>query len=289
MTAVADIAPDIAPAGRSHRSRLPRMLRYLVMTIAAVLTGFPFYAMLIIALKPPTAPIRLPGSLAPWPLTLDSIQAALAGGDVLRWTLNSVVYSVGSTVAVVVLASLAGYAFAKKRFPGRNAIFWGILSMLMIPYHVTLIPLFILVAQVGGINTLWGMILPTLANVHALFLIRQFVMGIPDEIIDAARMDGAGELRVYWSIVLPLIRPILATAALFVFLWHWNDFLWPLVVGQDESMRTLTVGVAGLRQQVSQLPLEMAGAVLAFLPILIVYLLAQRHFMQAAMMSGLKG
>ncbi|TDE11457.1 carbohydrate ABC transporter permease [Jiangella asiatica] len=274
---------------RPTAARLPRYARYTALTVAALATGFPFYAMLVIALKPPTAVIELPGSLWPWPLTTETIRTALAGGEIARWTLNSVIYSAGSTVVIVALASLAGYAFAKKRFAGRDTIFWSIVSMMMIPYHLTLVPLFILVAQAGGINTYWGLIVPTLANVHALFLMRQFIMGIPDEIIDAARVDGAGELRIYWSLVLPLVRPIVATVGLFMFLWHWNDFLWPLVVGQSEDMRTLTVGVAGLRQQETLLPMEMAGVALAFLPIMAVYVVAQRHFLQAAMMSGMKG
>ena len=126
-------------------------------------------------------------------------------------------------------ASMAGYAFAKKRFPGREVMFWAFLATLMVPFQATLIPYFILVSELGGVDTYWGLIVPTLANSQAVFLMRQFIHELPDELFEAAKIDGASEWRIYTTIVLPLIRPVLATLGVFVFLWHWNDFLWPLV------------------------------------------------------------
>jgi multiple sugar transport system permease protein len=207
----------------------------------------------------------------------------------LRWTLNTLVYSVVSVVAVLLLASLAGYAFAKKRFPGRETMFWSFLSMVMVPYHVTLIPTFVLISKLGGVDTYWGLILPTLANAQAVFLMRQFIGGLPDELFEAARLDGCSEWRVFTRIVLPLCKPILATLGVFVFLWHWNDFLWPLIVGQDTHMRTLTVGVAALQQENVPLNVVLAGATVAFVPIFAAYLVGQRYFTEGVTMSGIKG
>jgi ABC-type glycerol-3-phosphate transport system permease component len=213
--------------------------------------------MVVIALRPETA-IDFPSSLLPWNLDTSAFREVLAGQDMLRWTLNSVVYSVVSVVAVLVMASMAGYAFAKKRFPGREAMFWSFLAMVMVPYHVTLIPTFIVMAKLGGVDTYWGLILPSLANAQAVFLMRQFIKGLPDELFEAAKIDGAGEWRTFATIVLPLCKPVLATLGTFVFLWHWNDFLWPLIIGKSADMWTLTVGIASLRQQ--QVPLSVVLA-----------------------------
>src|SRR5699024_9387596 len=165
---------------------------------------------------------------------------------------------------------MAGYAFAKKRFFGRETIFWVFIAMLMIPYQLTIIPQYIVVGQLNGLNTMWGLIVPTIANAQAMFLMRQFIQDIPDELIDSARIDGAREFRIYWSIVLPQTKPIMATLATFVFLWHWNDFLWPLVSQQSPSNYVLTVGLQTLQDQQVPLATVMAAAVVTFIPALLV-------------------
>lgn len=189
----------------------------------------------------------------------------------------------------MLLSSLAGYAFAKKRFPGKEGIFWSFVAILMVPYHITLIPTFIIVAKANGVDTYWGLILPSLANAQAVFLMRQFIQTLPDSLFEAARLDGCSELRIYRSIVLPLIKPILATLGVFVFLWHWNDFLWPLIIGQSSDMRTLTTGVASLQQQNVPLNMLLAGSVVAFVPIFVAYLMGQRYFTEGVTLSGIKG
>lgn len=272
----------LAPRGRT------RVATSLLLALGALVTLFPFYAMVVLSLKP-TGPVELPGSLKPWPLTFDAFRAVLGSQDVLRWTANTLIYALVSVVLVLLLSSLAGYAFAKSRFPGRNAIFWSFVSMLMVPYHITLIPTFFIIAKAGGISTYWGLILPSLANAQAVFLMRQFIQTIPDELLEAARMDGCSELRIFLRIVLPLCKPILATLGVFVFLWHWNDFLWPLIVSQDQSMRTLTTGIASLQQQTIPLNVMLAGAVVAFVPIFLAYLVGQRYFTEGVTMTGLKG
>jgi multiple sugar transport system permease protein len=259
-----------------------------LLAIGALVTLFPFYAMVILSLKP-SGGLFFPGSLVPSGLTLDNYSRILQSNQVIRWAFNTLLYSGVSVVLVLLLSSMAGYAFAKKRFPGKNVMFWSFLGMLMVPYHITLIPMFVMVAKADGVNTYWGLIVPTLANAQATFLMRQFIRGIPDELLDAARVDGASEFRIFAQIVLPLCKPILATLGLFVFLWHWNDFLWPLVVAQSPEMQMLTTGIAGLMQDKVPMSVAMAGSVVALAPIFIAYLFAQRYFTEGATMSGLKG
>jgi multiple sugar transport system permease protein len=168
-------------------------------------------------------------------------------------------------------------------------MFWSFLAMVMVPYHVTLIPLFVLIAETGGVDTYWGLIVPTLANAQAVFLMRQFIGTLPDELFEAAKLDGASEWRIFTTIVLPLCKPILATLGLFVFLWHWNDFLWPLLVGKSTDMRTLTVGIAALQEENVPLNVVLAGATIAFVPIFAAYLVGQRYLTEGVTMSGIKG
>lgn len=269
-------------------TRSGKIARGITLSIAAVATIFPFYAMVVIALRPETA-IDFPSSLLPWNLDTSAFEEVLAGKGLVRWTLNTLVYSGISVVAVLGLASMAGYAFAKKRFRGREVMFWSFLAMVMVPYHVTLIPTFIVMARLGGVDTYWGLILPTLANAQAVFLMRQFIHGLPDELFEAAKIDGASELRVFFTIVLPLCKPILATLGTFVFLWHWNDFLWPLIIGKSSDMWTLTVGIASLRQQQVPLSVVLAGSVIALVPIFAAYTVAQRYFQEGVAHTGIKG
>jgi multiple sugar transport system permease protein len=292
-----DVAAPPAPLrpARSRRayhplrpSRFGTTARAVVLVTAALVTLFPFYAMVVLSFKP-SGPLAFPGSLSPWPLSTEAYDQLVGAQNVWRWVVNTLIYSVVSVVAVLLLSSLAGYAFAKKRFPGKEGMFWSFLAMLMVPYHITLIPTFIVIARANGVDTYWGMILPGLANAQAVFLMRQFIQTLPDSLFEAARIDGCSELRVYRSIVLPLIKPILATLGVFVFLWHWNDFLWPLVVGQSSDMRTLTTGVAALQQQNVPLNMLLAGSVVAFVPIFMAYLVGQRYFTEGVTMSGIKG
>ena len=282
-------APSLDDVGADKKLRRKPSGRgtYVVLALAALITLFPFYAMVIISLQPGEA-ISIPESLFPTSVSLDSYREALDSQNIPQWALNSAIYSVVSVVLVLLFASMAGYAFAKKRFMGRELIFWVFIAMLMIPYHLTIIPQYIIVGELGGLNTMWGMIAPTVANAQAMFLMRQFIKDVPDEIIDAARIDGAGEFRIYWSVVLPQTKPILATLGTFVFLWHWNDFLWPLVSQQSPSNYVLTVGLNTLQEQQVPLATLMASAVVTFIPALLVFIFLQRYFVRGVMMSGIK-
>jgi multiple sugar transport system permease protein len=283
-------APAFAPRPyRPRRASLGwRILRAALLLVAAVATLFPFYAMVVLSFAP-TGPVTLPHSLLPLQFSTEAYDAVFGAKSVLRWVWNSLVYAVVSVVGVLLLSSLAGYAFAKKRFPGKEAMYWSFLAMIMVPYHVTMIPTFIIIAELNGVDTYWGMIVPTLANAQAVFLMRQFIASLPDSLFEAARLDGCSEWRVYVSIVLPLIKPILATLGVFVFLWHWNDFLWPLIVGQSLDMRTLTTGIASLQVENVALNMLFAGSVVAFVPIFMAYLIGQRYITEGVTMSGIKG
>jgi multiple sugar transport system permease protein len=267
--------------------RCGRLVPTVFLAVISLFTVAPLLAMVVLALSPegaPTLPHAVPDSL-----TFDNITRIFEVGSFPLWLFNSLVYSVVSAVVILLTASMAAYALVRKRFPGRNALLWAIVATLMVPMQATLIPTFILVSRMDGVNTLWGLVLPTLANAQAVFLIRQFVRDLPDELFDAARIDGAGEWRTFTRIVLPLIRPVLATLAIFVFLWHWNDLLWPLIVGQSDEVRTLTVGLATLNTETVSTANIMSASLVSFVPCLIIFIVLQRHIVASITSTGVKG
>ena len=272
-----------AVGGRpAARLTLPTLL-----TLTAIVTIVPFAAMVLVAFAPPSGQ-TFPDALNPAHFTLENFQKVLSSSDIPRWTVNSLLYSLVSVVCVLLFSSMAGYAFAKKKFPGREIMFWAFLATLMVPFQATLIPSYILVARLDWVDSYWGLIVPTLANSQAVFLMRQFISQLPGELFEAAEIDGAAEWRIFTMIVLPLIRPVLATLGIFVFLWHWNDFLWPLVIGQSGKMQTLTVGLATLQTQAVPINQIMAGATITVVPSLLVFGLLQRYLTDSIAMSGLK-
>lgn len=267
-----------------NRAQVPAIA---ILSLLSVFTIGPFLAMLVLALTPvgaQTIPFRWPDTL-----TLANIARVLSQQSLLQWTFNSFVYAVVSVVIILFTAAMAGYAFAKKRFPGRDAIMWSFLATLMVPTQATLIPMFALVANLQGIDTYWGLIVPTLANSQAVFLMRQFIRDLPDSLFEAARVDGASEWSVFWRIVLPSTKPILATLGIFVFLWHWNDFMWPLVIAQSDEMKTLTVGLAGLNAESVSTSNLMAASAVSVIPCLLIFFFLQRYLVNSITMSGLKG
>lgn len=288
MTTLPTGVPLLPAVPRRRRILRDRQLMpTIALLVISLFTVAPLIAVVILALSPehePTIPYSWPSEL-----TFDNIIRIFGVGAFPQWLLNSVAYSVISVVVTLLTASMAAYALARKRFPGRNIVLWSIIATLMVPMQATLIPMFIMVAGWGGVNTLWGLILPTLANAQAVFLIRQFIRDLPDELFDAARIDGAGEWRMFVAIVLPLIKPVLATLAIFVFLWHWNDLLWPLIIGQSDEARTLTVGLASLDSETISTSNIMAAALISFVPCLVIFLFLQRHIVESITSSGVKG
>ena len=230
-----------------------------------------------------------PPVLLPSPPTLANYQALFTRINVARNFRNSAILAFAVTAGSLLFNSMAGYAFAKLRFRGRDRIFAFLIGALAIPVQVAMLPLFLLIKSLGLINTLWGVIVPGLAGIFGIFLIRQYARSVPDEVLEAARLDGAGEFRIYWKIVLPLLRPILVTLALFTFLGSWNDFLWPLVVLTDGSRHTLPVALANLvGEHIQDTEMMMAGAVLTVLPVLLLFFLLQRYYVRGIMLGGVK-
>ena len=208
-----------------------------------------------------------------------------------RYFLNSAVVSGIQTVAPLLLCSMAGYSLAKFNYPGRTAIFLFILSTIMLPLQVTLIPTFLIVKQLGWLNSYAGLIVPGLATTFGTFLMRQFFLDVPSEYLDAARIDGASEPRIYWTVMLPMIRPALAALAIFSFTASWNSFLWPLVIVNDDLMRTIPLGIVFYfgSSRVPEYGQLLAVSLLATVPVLLVFLTMQRDITKGAALSGLKG
>jgi multiple sugar transport system permease protein len=274
-------------SGRRIGSKVGRRaLFYGVLSVIALATLLPFIAMALLAVTPPGA-LKLP-SLIPDEFTLKHLRGALSASSIWRWSFNSLIYAVTTIVASLFLASLAGYAFAKKKFAGRDAIFWSFVAMLMVPGQLTIVPMFILIAELHGINTYWGLILPTIANAQAVFLLRQFIRDIPDDLIEASKIDGASEWYIYSRIILPLTKPVLATLGVFIFLAQWNDFFWPLLISQSNDMRTLTVGLASMQLLKPTTGAIMAAATINFVPCFIVFAILQRYLVQGITMTGMK-
>lgn len=285
---VRPVPAPITPASVRAQNRPHRQTgRIVTLTVLSLLTLAPFAVMMIVAMSPagePTIPDQWPSRL-----TFENLQTVLAQRGFLRWTINSAIYAIATVVLILLTASMAGYAFAKKRFPGHNVIMWSMLAMLMVPMQVLLIPFFVMMNNLGGVDTYWGLIVPSLANAQAVFLLRQFIAELPDELFEAATIDGASEWRIYLQLVLPLSKPILATLGIFVFLWHWNDFIWPLVITQSAEMQVLTVGLASMRGANVSNAEVMSGAAISVIPCLFVFALAQRYLITSIATSGLKG
>jgi len=208
----------------------------------------------------------------------------------LVFYLNSLFVSVCITAGAVLTSSLAAYSFARLRYPGRDKVFLGYLATLMVPTVVTMVPLYVLVRQFHLYNTYWALILPGMFTAYGTFLLRQFFLTIPADLEDAARIDGAGKLAIYWKIIMPLSKPALATLTIFVFLHSWNDFMWPLVVIDDMAKKTLPIGLASFSDQYgTEWTLLMAASLIAMVPVLIIFLLGQRYFVRGIVLSGIKG
>ena len=203
---------------------------------------------------------------------------------------NSVIVTIGATLITLIINSMAAFALSKYRFRGRNAIFLVIIATLMIPISVILVPVYLVITEVGWINNLWGVIIPGAATPTGVFLLRQYMLTIPDELLDSGRIDGSSEWRIFWQIVLPLSAPALAVLAIFSVMWRWNDFLWPLIILTAQSNYTLPVALAALsREHVQDIELMMAGAVVTVAPVLILFLALQRYYIRGMLAGSVKG
>lgn len=280
-----------AAGGRAAaaRSRLPIVAVNAALAALALLTLVPLLWMVSVSLMPAGEANQLPPRLLPSAPTLVHYRALFERLDLGRAFRNSLFLSTAITAISLLCNSMAGYAFAKLRFRGRDRLFAILLTTLVVPPQVGVLPLYLELRAMGLVNSYGGVMVAGIATVFGIFLVRQFAQAIPDELLDAARLDGASELRIYWTIVLPLLRPILVTLAVFTFLSAWNDFMWPLVVLTDESRQTLPVALANLSgEHVQDTELMMAGAVVTVLPVIILFLLAQRQYLEGILMGGVK-
>lgn len=267
---------------------LSTFLIYSLLILGSLVMFFPFVWMFLTSLKPFAEIFEL--KVLPQAPTLDNYREVLFDTQFPRWFLNSLVVASVTTLSVLFFDSLVGYTLAKLRFPGKGIIFVLILSTLMVPTEMLIIPWYVMSTQYGWSNTYWGLLFPGLISAFGVFLMRQFFQTLPTDLLDAGRIDGLSELGVFWRIAFPLVRPALAALGIFTFLGNWNAFLWPLIVVQTADMRTVPVGVALFSSEAGTAwNLIMAASSLAVLPVLLVFLFFQRQIIEGVVLTGVKG
>lgn len=263
--------------------------RFSVCAVFCAVMFFPLYCMLVVAFTPKDKLFNGGSHLWPGTFTLDNFSGLFDKFPIGTWFTNSVLVALFTTVLSVSVNLFAGYAFAKLRFPGKNVLFFLILSTMMIPAQAIMIPQFRMVSELGIFGTFWAVILPSASTAFGLFLARQFMLSIPNELIEAARVDGASNLRIFFRIVLPLCKPLIAVMTLLAFMGQWNDFLWPLIVLKTPELYTLPVSLRFLQGQYdANYGGLMAMALLTCLPLVVLFLLLQRYFVQGLARSGIK-
>ncbi len=298
MPASAGMPRHVAPAGGSKlsrsapspRRRLGALMPYLVVSAALVVVGSPFAWMVLGSFKSNRELQQIPPTWWPDAASLDNYTQLFSRLDFGTYFLNSTIVAVAVTVGNLLFCSMLGYALAMLSFPGKKLLFGLVMGTLLIPGVVTFVPLFVLVANAGLINTLPGLILPFLVSPFGVFLMRQFILGLPRDLLDAARVDGASELRIFAQVFLPLCGPALATLGILTMLGSWNNFLWPLVVAQTEDRYTLPVALAlySTGQNSTNYGLLLAGATIVVIPVLVIFLFFQRRIIEGIATTGIK-
>jgi multiple sugar transport system permease protein len=261
----------------------------LAIAIVAALVVAPLFWMAAAAFMPAGEAQAFPPPWLPSRPTLENFRQLFSRLHVARYLFNSLTVALAITASALLLNAMSGYAFAKLPFRGRQRMFQLLLAALVVPLQVGMLPLFLLLKEVGVINTYWAVILPSMATIYGMFMVRQYAQSIPDSLLDAARLDGAGEVRIFISIILPLLRPVLVTLGIFTFLGAWNDFMWPLIVLTGNDRYTLPVALAILSgEHVQDAELMMAGSVLTMAPVLVLFVVLQRQLIGGIMMGGVK-
>ncbi|MHB8578012.1 MAG: carbohydrate ABC transporter permease [Dehalococcoidia bacterium] len=279
--------PLLGPRGRGM---LGASLRYFGLAVAALVIIFPVYLALITSILPDNEAATVPPHLLTLHPTFDNFRRVVDIQPMWRFLWNSLVAAGCITLAQMATAALAAYAFVFLRFPFRNLLFFIFLSTLMVPAEATIVPNFQTMLHLHWINTYQALVVPFAATAFGTFLLRQFFLSLPSEIMDAARVDGCGHMRTLWSVVLPLSRPAFATLGAYAFLAAWNQYLWPLIATNKPSMQTVQIGLRALQGNESSDPgLTMAGTVLAVVPPLILLVLAQRHIVRGLTSGAVKG
>jgi multiple sugar transport system permease protein len=271
----------------------PRLARAMINGLligAAVIALFPLLWMLSVSFMQPGEASSLPPPLLPTHVTLGNYRELFVHAGMGVYLLNSLLVAGAITLLSLSFNLMAGYAFAKLRFAGRERLFQTLIGALVIPAQVAMLPLFLLLKYIGLVNSYAGVIVPGMATVFGIFLVRQYARGIPDELMEAARIDGAGEWRIFLHIVMPLLKPVMVTLAIFSFLSAWNDFMWPLIVLTGQEHYTLPIGLASLAREHSQdSELMMAGSVVTVLPVIVLFLAMQRYYLEGLLLGSVKG
>ncbi len=262
---------------------------WLALMAGGLVMVFPVYWMFATAVRPRSEVFGDLPRLIPSAFVWQNFVDAWTRLPFLQWTINSVIIAVVAVAITVTINLLCGYAFAKFRFPGRDVLFFVVISALMIPIQVILVPEFLIVSKLGLLNSYWGVILPRCAEAFGIFMVRQFMVAIPDELIEAARIDGAGELKIFFRVVVPLCKPIIAVLVIFTFMWRWNDFVWPLMVLTDQDLFTVQLGLNLLKGQYNtEWTNIMAIALFSLVPMFAIFLVFQRHLVRGIAGTGLK-
>ncbi|HEV8638274.1 MAG TPA: carbohydrate ABC transporter permease [Chloroflexota bacterium] len=267
-----------------------RTVVYALLVVWAGVSLLPVYWMLSTSVKAATSMLTVPPQWIPYPLSLEHYQRILELSALPRWLFNTAFVAAAITLGNLFVNSLAAYAFAKLRFPGDRPLFWLLLSLIMVPYVVVWVPLFILVSNLKLINSYWILIIPGFGSVWNMFLLKQFMQTLPSSLIDCARIDACSEFGIFWKIVLPLAKPGLAVVAIFTFVFQWNSFFWWLLFTNTKEMRNLAVGLAQYRYEhtIEYGPL-MAGASISAIPVILIFLFFQRYFLRGLTIGALKG
>jgi multiple sugar transport system permease protein len=274
-----------APA---RKRNMGQIIRWLIVFLGGVLMIMPIIYMLSTSLKWPHEVYNI--NLIPEEPTLENYTYVLQDGRFFSWFLNSIIVATLTTVSNVFFDSLVGYTLCKFSFPGRQIVFIAILSTLMIPTEMLVIPWYLMSQSFGWLDSYWGIMFPGMMTAFGVFLMRQFFAGLPDDFIEAARIDGLNEFQIWWTVAMPLVKPALAALAIFVFLGNWTAFLWPLIVISSVDLYTLPVGLSGFGDEVDVAwELIATGAAISTIPTLIVFLLFQRFIIRGVVMAGLKG
>jgi multiple sugar transport system permease protein len=272
------------------KTRPGHYLSFVFLLGAAIIALLPLYWMVVTALQQPTLTVSFPPEWFPSNPTFLNFQRFFGRPHVLTWTTNSLIVALAVTGIQIFTCAMAGYAFAKKKFPGGNFLFYLYIASMMIPGQVTLVPLFLIMSRLNLLDTYAGLVLPGIAGPFGVFLMKQFISTLPTDLIEAATIDGCGEWLTFMKVILPLAKPGLAVLGIFTFMGQWNQFLWPLIVTNSSSMRTLPVGLALLQEELPmQYGLLMAGATYAAIPMIIIFLMFQKYFLRGITVGALKG
>ncbi len=282
------MAASTHPRAQTHTDR-GTVILYVLLTFGAVLMALPLVQMILTSLKSAAEAAAVPPTLFPANPSLSAYRTVLTEAPFFTWFRNSVVVALSVTAIQLFTSTLGGYIFAKFDFPFRNILFTLILATLMVPFPVVLIPVYLIISKLQLINTLFALIVPSMVTAFGMFLMRQFAAAVPSELLDAARLDGAGEFTIYARLVLPQLRPAMATLGIFTFMATWNDYLWPLIVINDQNRMTLPLALTFFNSQHStRYDLMMAASVLIIGPIILIFLFFQRQFVNAVALSGMK-